>query len=272
MILILSTATPLPDIVQEAQRIVDAADKGGIALRLFGGMAVRFHCPSATARGLQRKYADIDFMGLSKQSKAIKELFPELGYSPREIFNRMQGAKRLIFNDLEQGRRADVFLDVFEMCHKFDFRKRLTIDKPTISLADLLATKLQVVEITDREYRDIIALIHDHQLGDADAPETINATHLANLCGEDWGIWKTFSINISHILTSLEGFDLRPLDRDTVRKRLVDLQSRIDNVPKSMQWKLRAKIGERKQWYELPEQDREVVDSRISGTDSHFTS
>lgn len=97
-------------------------------------------------------------MGLSKQSKEIKKLFIDLGYTPRQIFNAVQGNRRLIFNDIEQGRRVDIFLDVFKMCHRFDFRNRLSLDKPTIPLAELLVTKLQVVEITDREYRDIIAL------------------------------------------------------------------------------------------------------------------
>ena len=246
--------------------MLDAANRQTVLLRLFGGMAIRFHCPSATHRGLQRKYADIDFMGLSRQSKRIRNLFSELGYTPREIFNAMQGATRLIYNDVEQGRRIDVFLDVFEMCHKFDFRNRLTVDKPTISLADLLATKLQVVELTNREYRDILALIHDHDLGDADAPETTNGTRIANLCSDDWGVWKTFSINISRVLASLENFELPPQDQDLIRKRLADLQSRINCVPKSTRWKLRAKIGERRKWYELPERDEEVVDSRIVGT------
>jgi hypothetical protein len=30
-----------------------------------------------------------------------------------------------------------------------------------------------------------------------------------------------------------------------------------------MAWKVRARIGEKKTWYELPEQDKEIVDSRI---------
>jgi hypothetical protein len=254
---------PVDDIVQEAQRIVNTADKRDLTLRLFGGMAIRLRCPSAVHRGLQRKYADIDLMGLAEQSKDIKKLFIDLGYVPRDIFNAMQGDRRLIFNDLEHGRRVDIFLDIFEMCHRFDFRNRLTIDKPTISLADLLATKLQVVEMTDREYRDIIALIHDHDIGDTDAPEMINGAYLANLCGQDWGIYKTFTISISNILTSLGNYELAPPDRDLVRKRFETLQSRIENSPKSMGWKIRARIGEKKKWYELPEQDKEVVDSRM---------
>ena len=208
-------------------------------------------------------------MGLSKQSKDIKKLFIDLGYTPRQIFNAMQGNRRLIFNDIERERRVDIFLDVFEMCHRFDFKNRLSLDKPTIPLADLLATKLQVVEITDREYRDIIALVHDHEITDNDLHETINGAYLAKMCGDDWGIYKTFTITLGNIMSALGDFDLSPSDRELVKKRIEGLQSKIENAPKSMGWKMRAKLGEKKQWYELPERDKEVVDSRIYGTTSN---
>ncbi|MGO9646308.1 MAG: hypothetical protein ACLPY5_16365 [Candidatus Bathyarchaeia archaeon] len=254
--------SPQEDIVKEAERILDRADKQRLTLRLFGGLAIRFHCPSATHRSLERKYADIDFMGLSKQLSGVKSLFPELGYTPREIFNAISGGRRLIFNDVDHGRRVDIFMDIFQMCHKFEMKNRLALDKQTISLADLLATKLQVVRITEREYRDIIALIHDHEIGDSDAPEIINAGYLALLCGKDWGIYKTFSINITNILNALDQFDLDTKYQDVVRSRLVELKSIFEATSKSTIWKARAKIGERKQWYELPEEDREVVASQ----------
>jgi len=232
-------------------------------LRLLGGMAIRFHCPSATHRSLGRKYVDIDFMALRKQSRDIKKLFAELGYVPRDRFNALQGDKRLIFNDIENERRVDIFLETFEMCHKFDFKDRLTIDNPTITLADLLATKLQVVEITEREYRDVMALVRDHEVGDSDKPETINGSYLARLCGNDWGIYKTFTINIKNILDALPKYELDTESMAIVQKRLEDIQNRIENEPKSVRWKIRARVGEKAQWYELPEQDKEVIDSRV---------
>jgi len=255
--------TPLPDIVQETQRVLDAATENGVVLRLLGGLAIRFHCPSATHRSLGRKYVDIDFMALRKQSRDIKRLFAELEYVPRDRFNALQGDKRLIFNDIENGRRVDIFLETFEMCHKFDFKNRLTIDNPTIPLADLLATKLQVVEITDREYKDVIALVRDHEVGDSDKPETINGVYLAGLCSDDWGIYKTFTINLDNILGALPKYELEPESMAIVRKRLEDVKNRIEKVPKSFHWRLRARVGEKAQWYELPEQDKEVVDSRV---------
>lgn len=203
-------------------------------------------------------------MALRKQTRDIKKLFAELGYVPRERFNALQGDKRLIFNDIENGRRVDIFLETFEMCHRFDFKNRLTIDNPTIPLADLLATKLQVVEITEREYRDVMALVRDHEVGDSDKPEIINGSYLTGLCSDDWGIYKTFTINITNVLNALPKYSLESESADIVQKRLEDIQNRIENAPKSVRWRLRAKVGEKVQWYELPEQDKEVVDSRVN--------
>jgi len=198
---------PATDIVEEAQRIIDTADKNQIVLRLFGGIAVRFHCPSATHRLLARKYADIDFMGLRKQSRSMKKLFIDLGYTPRDVFNRLHGDTRMIFNDIANGRRVDLFLDSFEMCHRLNLKDRLTLNTPTIPLADLLFTKLQVVEITEREYRDTISLVHDHDIGDSDGPETINGQYLSKLCAEEWGIYKTLTTNISNALNALPSYE-----------------------------------------------------------------
>lgn len=246
-------------MVEETKRILTEANNRQIVLRLFGGMAIRFHCPSATHRSLERKYADIDFMALRKQSKDLRNLFKDLGYSTRDIFNALQGDRRLIFQDIENKRRVDIFLNIFEMCHTFDFSDRLTIDKETISLADLLATKLQVVEITEREYRDIVALIHDHEIGDSDAAETINGKYLAQLCSDQWGLYKTFTINIGNVLAHLDEIPLDRKDTEITAKRLEGLRDRFEKVPKTFRWKARARLGERVQWYELPEQDKEIV-------------
>ena len=250
--------------MQESQRILRAAEDRKVVLRLLGGLAVRVHSPSASHRILEREYADIDVMGLRKQSKDIKALFSELGYAPREIFNALQGDRRLIFNDLNNQRRVDVFLDVFEMCHHFDFRKRLLLDKNTISLSDLLATKLQVVHMTEREYKDLIALIHDHELGDSDTPETINGRYLSQLCAENWGIYKTFTISISNTMLALTQYQLDPQDQEIVSARLQELLNMIEAAPKTMAWKIRARLGDKKRWYELPEEDKKVVNGHLT--------
>jgi hypothetical protein len=252
---------PAKDPIEEATKIIENSQKRGIILRLLGGVAFRLRSPSALHMSLTRKYVDIDLIGLRKQGSNISSLFKEMGYVPRTTFNALNGASRMIFNDLENERRVDVFLNTFEMCHKFDFSNRLKVDKITLPLCDLLLTKLQVYEITEREYKDMIAFLKDHTLSDSDEEESINRAYIATLCGEDWGLYKTVSLNLARLEEALQGY-LKDSEASLVRNRILDLKNAIEIAPKSFRWKVRARVGEKVRWYELPEADREVVDSR----------
>jgi hypothetical protein len=222
------------------------------------------HCESATHRSLTRGYADIDFVGRSKQSRAIRTLFKNLGYEPREAFNRLHGDTRLIFNDLEHQRRIDIFLDTFEMCHIIDLKDRLQIDPLTIPLADLLLTKLQVVEINERDVRDTFCLFMDHNLGETDANETINGRYIAKLLANDWGFHRTVRLNLEKLKQFLNGYQLDATEKSTILSKIDGLMTRIDADPKSMRWKMRAKVGDKVKWYDEPDQDKKVVDSRFA--------
>jgi hypothetical protein len=250
---------PLEDIDEETKRILGLAEERNVTLRLLGGMAVRFHCPSALIEPLARKCRDIDFFGFSKQSKDIQTLFADLGYHPRDRFNALSGEWRLIFNDLEHERRVDIFLDVFEMCHKFDFKKRVQIETSTLPLADLVVTKLQVVQMTEREYKDLMCLLLDHSIGAEDRPEIINCAYIAKLASDDWGIYMTFKQTIRSLIDGLEHFALTGEQQKIVRDRAQQMLTMIEQEPKSVRWKVRARIGERVTWYELPEPDKEIV-------------
>jgi hypothetical protein len=178
--------TPLPGLLDEAKRLLEASSDKKVVLKLVGGLAIAMRCPSASREGLRRNYVDADFVAHEKQSRAIGALFVEMGYQPRMRFNAMMGRKRLIFNDLADQRRVDIFLDVFEMCHKFNFSERLDLEPLTLPLADLLATKLQIVQVNDKDFRDLTTLFLDHDVGSGDG-ETINGAYLAKICANDWG-------------------------------------------------------------------------------------
>jgi len=199
-------------------------------------------------------------IGHRKETAKIKQLFTELGYRPRERFNALHGS-RLIFNDIKNQRRVDVFLDVFEMCHKFDFKGRMGLEPRTLPVADLLSTKLQIVEMNAKDYKDIIALLLDHEVSAEDVPDRINATYIAKLCADDWGIYRTFTLNLGKIAEYAAGIGLDEEQRKRVSARAESLRNSIESMPKSMGWKMRARVGDRKKWYELPEADQEVVDS-----------
>ncbi len=255
--------SPLTDVSDEARRILNKASETGVALRLVGGVAVKFVSPSAVKEPLRRAYRDADFVGKGSQTKDIKGLFGSMGYVPRETFNAMQGGRRLIFNDLVNQRRIDIFQDYFEMCHKFDLRKRLELRPETLPVADLLETKLQIIQMNEKDFRDILALLIDHELADSEGSDVINAAHVVGLCANDWGIYKTFTLSLEKIIGNLDAYHLDEADRKTAESRAQKLLESIEAAPKSMGWRIRARVGERVPWYETPESDVAVVDSRF---------
>jgi hypothetical protein len=241
------------DILKEADRIIATAQSEGITLRLLGGTAIGFRCPSAQRPSVSRKYPDIDLVGFKKQSRRIRELFPKLGYRPNDAFNALRGGSRLMFFDLPNERRVDIFLDYFDMCHKIDLKDRLTLEPLTLTIADLLATKLQIFKTNEKDFKDIIAMLLDHEVVDSDKPDAINGKRLAELCADDWGIYKTFTIVLEKTAAMLDRFDLTTKDKEVVRERMAVLSRLINDEPKSMNWKMRARVGEKVHWYKLPD-------------------
>jgi hypothetical protein len=251
---------PLDSIFDEATRVLDEAKKRDITLKLFGGMAIYTRCESAKKPPLARNYVDIDVMGRSKQSRSIRDMFLALGYVPRQKFNAMYGDRRLVFNDADHNRRVDVFLDWFEMCHKFDMKERLKVDGTTIPPADMLLTKLQIVEINEKDLKDLTCILMDHEIGSTDDHQ-INGPYIAELCANDWGIYRTVTGNLDRLSTFVPG--ILGGDGEVVGTRIKTLKAMIEEAPKSLRWKVRARVGERAAWYILPEADKEIIDSRM---------
>ena len=241
------------DIVQEARRIVGAGQAQGIMLRLLGGLAVRMHAPSASHRALARSYPDIDFVTPARRGQAVETLLIDLGYEPNKSFNLYNGDSRLLFYDRGHGRQIDVFVGQFEMCHRLPIAERLDKEPLTIPLAELLLTKLQIVRMNEKDVRDVCALLLDHPLGETDQ-ETINLPRITQLGAEDWGLWKTMHVNLRKVQELCDTYELEASAKLTVVERLNQLRVALDQAPKSLKWKMRAAIGERVQWYELPEE------------------
>jgi hypothetical protein len=158
-----------------------------------------------------------------------------------------------MFFDLPNERRVDIFLDYFDMCHKIDLKDRLTIEPLTLTMADLLATKLQIFKTNEKDFKDIIAMLLDHEVTDSEKPDAINGKRLAELSANDWGIYKTFTIVLEKTAVMLDKFDLTTKDKEVVKQRIAMLSRLINDEPKSMNWKMRARVGEKVPWYRLPE-------------------
>jgi hypothetical protein len=242
-------SVPVADVVREGLRVLDAG--ADVPLRLLGGVAIAVSLTGEPL--LPRPYNDIDFITARGEGPTAARLFRDLGYEGDHQFNGLNGHRRLLFYDAANERRVDVFVGRFEMSHMWPLERRLKVTEKTIPLGDLLLTKLQIFAINEKDQRDILNLLYGHELTESDR-HGINAAYIAERCAGDWGLWRTATFNIERARTAVPRFDLQPHDEAIVISRLDDLRKRIDAEPKSTKWKLRARVGERVQWYEEPEE------------------
>jgi len=241
------------DIVEEAERLLELAEAEGVPLRLLGGVAIRLRATGGLPETFARSYADLDFVTAKGRSGATQQFFRAAGYEPQVAFNALNGQERLLFFDDDNGRQVDVFVGAFAMSHKIPVGDRLELEPRTLPLAELLLTKLQIAELNEKDVRDGLALLHGHGVSERDG-DTINATRIAELCAGDWGLWRTMTGNVSVCRGYVDRYELSEDDKARLRGGIDELLERIEQEPKSRAWKLRAKIGERKRWYDVPEE------------------
>jgi hypothetical protein len=245
----------LANLEDEMQRLVREAQSEGIFLRVLGGLAIKVHSPHANHRSLERKYPDIDFVTDKASAKKLLGFLPGMGYTPNKTFNTLSGDRRQLWYDEEQGRQIDVFIGDFTMCHTLPLADRLQIEPLTIPLAELFLSKAQIFELNRKDILDLLTLLLDHEVGPGDE-ETINADLIAELCAKDWGLYTTVSMSIQKLHTFLDEGDvaLDPEEAQVIKKRLVKLQKTMDEAPKTLAWKMRARVGTRVRWYEEVEE------------------
>ena len=243
----------VPDIQSEMNRLISAAGEKSILLRLLGGLAVKVH-QKADHPVFRREYGDLDFVVAGKQRREFEAFMPALGYFPHRQFNLLNGAHRQIYYHNETEMKVDIFVGAFEMCHKIPLEDRLHVHPITIPLAELLLTKAQIAELNRKDGLDIASLLLFSETGKDD--DMINLTQIAKLCGVDWGLYKTTSINLKRVeeIISEENVGLEESERGLIKQRIGDLQQTFESMPKSLAWQMRDKVGTRVRWYEEVEE------------------
>jgi hypothetical protein len=236
---------------KELKRIIKASDDAGILLRVIGSLAFQMHCPKFgyLQAALGRAYTDIDFAAYRSQTKQIQELLTSLGYSEnREVFIVSEG-DRAIFDRPDVGLHVDVFYDKLDFCHVIRWEGRLEVDAPTIPLAELLLEKMQIVQINEKDIIDTIMLLLEHSVGDSDN-ETIGVSRIAMLCASDWGLWRTTTMNLNKVrLLAQDYAQLTGEQKERVGTQVDAVLARIEQEPKTLAWRLRARVGDRVKWY-----------------------
>jgi hypothetical protein len=235
----------------ELKRILKAADEAGIVLRVIGSLGFQMQCPKFgyLQAAMGRAYTDIDFAAYRKQTKLIQEMMKSLGYKDnQEVFIVSEG-ERAIYEKAEAGLHLDIFYEKLDFCHTIFWAGRLEVDSPTIPLAELLLEKMQIVQINEKDIIDTIMLLLEHPLGDSDK-EVINIKRIAEICGNDWGFWRTVTMNLEKVRVLAQGYSqLTPEQKSNVESQVNDAMARIEKEPKSLAWRLRARVGDRVKWY-----------------------
>jgi len=242
------------DLLSDAKALIDLAAERSIALRLVGGLAIRFLTPDLPPRS--RMGQDLDFASASSTRRALTDMLTEQGYDPDKNFNALYGNKQLYFAHGNTGLAIDVLIDKLHMCHTLEFADRLTRMAYTLDAVDLLMSKLQIVELNEKDADDCLRLLMTFRLEDSADPDAIDLRVFRSLVGDDWGWWRTVTMNLERI-AALLGDGARPAiagGKFDPRTQLQTLSDAAESAPKSRRWKMRAKIGERKRWYDVPEE------------------
>lgn len=247
------SAAPHAEVLAEGRRIIGAAEAAGAPARLLGGAAISLRTGDRLHPALRRTPVDIDVATAGGAGQALAGVLRDAGYRPDEAFNRLEGHRRLLFHDDANGRQLDVFVREFAMCHAIPIGERLTLEPFTLPLAELMLTKLQIVELNAKDRLDLYALLATHSVGDRDGA-TINAERIARLCARDWGLHRTATLNLERLREQLPELAIDPAARDRIASGVDAVAQAIDGAPKSRGWRVRARVGERLRWYERPEE------------------
>jgi hypothetical protein len=265
---------PTEVFVRESENIVNEAKKEGLTLRILGGLAIAMHCKNQAdfAKKLARtgtgvvagqEYSDIDFVAYRKHRDKLKELFSKIGYVKRRATLSSAASERQIYYHPKGWFYVDVFFDQLLVAnHPIDFRGRLELDYPTITATDMLLEKVQMWEAFGvKDLKDCLLLLLSHDVKEGTDEEAINASYMAKLLAQDWGFWYTVTTNLQNIKRFVTELDklgaeakiapeaVSEEERSDISMKIDALVRKMETEPKSFGWKMRAKVGTKKQWY-----------------------
>jgi hypothetical protein len=231
------------------KRLIESAKESHIPAKLFGGVGIELSV-GARPLSLKRPIEDVDLVVEAEHGPRLERLFAGMGLEGDRRFNALNGDRRQIH--WEGRTKVDLFIGALSLCHELDFSGRLGHEHPALAPADLLLTKLQIVELTDKDTKDILSLLLTHEIAGTDRPGMIDASCIAHFTSRDWGLYTTVSDNLAVVAERATG--MLPAGAEVVTRRIDELLKDIEESPKSSRWKLRSRVGRRLRWYQLPEE------------------
>jgi hypothetical protein len=274
---------PTEVFMHESQEIAKKAGEEDIILRILGGLGIAIHCQEHRefAKKLGRigtgtiegqEYSDIDFITYRSQREKIKEFFNKIGYVKRKATLSTAASERQIYYHPKGWFYVDVFFDKLLVAnHPIDFRGRLELDYPTITVTDMLLEKIQMWEaFSVKDLKDCLVLLKAHEIKEKIEKGSMDASYIAKILAQDWGFWYTATTNLKKLKTFITEIDklgpeadinpkqIEKKDREEITGKIDILLEKIGEEPKSFGWNMRAKIGTKKKWYNPVERPETV--------------
>jgi hypothetical protein len=241
-----------------ASELIGAAAERGLVFRAIGGIGVR-HCLRRTKAAYDRQRpvpGDIDLLTSPAPAEPIRRVFVSLGYVPDERVIAWHGKKRHVYFHLGSPNsgpdfRVDVFIGVPPLCHRVDLTRSLETPDMSLAPTDLLLLKLQIVRFTEKDLVDTGFLLWEHA---TERSKLIDFDRVSRHLRDDWGFYFTASQNLDRLLQSVREGLWEEGASSAILATAEELRRAIEAAPKTLRWKLRARVGSKIRWYEEVEE------------------
>jgi len=233
-------------VIAHGMRLVDEAAAGGLPLRLAGSAAFAVRLAAAGRVEVAERWPiqDLDFVCPSEAATGLESFFSRFGYrNDRGLMIATEGRRWTLAAE-RQPAVLDVFFDEMRFCQVLDLRGRIASDPKTLTLADLLLSKLQYVEPRPRDLEAIVALLAAYALGEGDG-DLIDYRRVCGVLGVSWRFYYTASLNFQRLHALLGG---EPSGEAI--SRLEELETRARLWPKTLPWRFRALAGTAISWHD----------------------
>ncbi|MCI0474705.1 MAG: hypothetical protein L0Y55_00505 [Anaerolineales bacterium] len=247
----IASSSGFAELEDACQQIVGEAEKSKAILRVMNSLAIWSCCPNARALLLPPEKKQLDFAARSAQRESIRRALERGGYQTNQSPDEFFASPRLYFTNFSRGIFAEIHLDKFAMYHQFDLTPFLAQEGATLAETALALLRLQLVEMPEAGLRELNALLLEHDTSPRGEPGKIDLSAIARLCADDWGWYKTVTMNLQRVMA----FAVKTItsdDKIIVVERAERIHQAVEHAPKGIRWQTRARVGDSMRWYDLP--------------------
>jgi hypothetical protein len=240
------------EILGICEMLLEKSTKAHIPVRLVGSAAVLYRCQNIVRLQFfaHRAWKDVDLVCPPDSYRKAHDFLSNLGFQSDYRLEAVTDGRRAVFYSPSFKMLVDLFAGELRFSHTLRLKGRILNDPYTVSLADLLLSKLQRIGARESDMEDMLLLLGLFDIGNKDG-NSMNLNRIVSVLSQDWGFYQTACEN----LTLVEDFSRNVKDNEIERLKGKAMENRsrilaeINGSPKSVRWKLRSILGKRIKWY-----------------------